>query len=52
MDEHGLDVRYFSPIHRVLLLAKLISTNWFETLSLSKKYIQRYFFKNTFVTDF
>ena len=24
LDEHGLDVRYFSPIYRVLLLAKLI----------------------------
>ena len=52
MDEHGLEVRHFSPSYCVLLLAKLILSNWFKTLFLSRKYIRRYSFKNTFVTDF
>ena len=52
LDEHGLDVRHFSPIYRVLLLAKLILSNWFKTIFLSKEYIRRYSFKNIFVTDF
>ena len=38
--------------YHVLLLAKLILSNWFKTLFLSKKYIRRYSFKNTFVADF
>ena len=41
LDEHGLDVRHFSPIYRVMLLAKFILSNWFKTPFLPKKYIRR-----------
>ena len=47
VDVHDLDVRHFSPNYCVLLLAKLILSNWFKTLFLPKEYIRRYSFKNT-----
>ena len=52
LNEHGLDVRHFTPTYRVPLLAKLILSNWFKTLFSPKKYIRHDFFKNTFATDF